>query len=310
MPANEAEKEIWNHHVAWSELANKLKRDRARARKAVLFFTILGGAFQTASGLPKSTEVQMTLGVAGFLALALVPVIAKVALKPEQTRMWLRARSISEGIKSEFYTYRAAADPYHEAATALKTLLTKTQSIREWGKDFAHLLAGISIKSEEPPAPLGPDDYVTHRINEQINNFYMPKAQLNARYAQRFRVIEIILTTATALLSAFATWVTTNPSASSLITSPLGPWVAVLTTIGGTIAAFVAEGRYDFQATTYYATAANLKDLVQKWDVVDGKPQPPSPEWSAFVKSSEETISAENRGWMAKLDDSQKKDDQ
>jgi hypothetical protein len=72
--------------------------------------------------------------------------------------------------------------------------------------------------------------------------------------------------------------------------------VAVVTTIGGTIAAYAAGSRYEFQATTFHATARQLKDLLGDW-AVGARP------WSDFVRGCEDAISAENRGWMAKLDD-------
>jgi hypothetical protein len=74
----------------------------------------------------------------------------------------------------------------------------------------------------------------------------------------------------------------------------------VLTTIGGSIATHAAAGRYDFQAATYYATARQLLDLAIGWEA--GGKAAPSKEWSEFVRGCEEAISAENRGWMAKLD--------
>jgi hypothetical protein len=98
-----------------------------------------------------------------------------------------------------------------------------------------------------------------------------------------------------AILSAIATLV------SDLNSALIGPWVAVVTTIGGTIAAHAAANPYDFQATTFFATARQLSDLVQQ---ASGK-RPPSKEWSTFVRSCEEAISAENRAWMAKLDEKQ-----
>ena len=294
---NEIEQELWDRHVAWSMVADRQKRFRTRARAWVLFLTIAGAALQTLS-----VQAGMAAGIAGTICLTVVPAIAAAWLRPEQTKKWLRARSISEGIKSEYHLYRAKAAPY-DAANPLETLHDKVKEIGEWGADMANLLAAVGRRGATPP-DIAPDTYIKNRVVEQIETFYEPKAHDNARIAESFRYTEIVLTIMTAILSAIATY-TMKTRAATGIAVPVGPWIAVLTTIGGTIAAFAAAGRYDFQATTYFATAANLKDLITGWQLKKCPP-PPDPEWSRFVNDCEATISAENRGWMAKLDDSQK----
>jgi len=297
--SHDIEQELWDKHVAWSLVADRLKRTRTRARTALLILTIAGAAFQTVAGTAKALQWGTIAGIAGTIALAFVPIIATLWLKPERTKRWLRARSISEGIKSEYHLFRAKAVPY-DGDNALTLLDAKIAEINGWGADMDDLRASIGTPGAEPP-DITPSNYVEKRINEQIDNYYEPKAKLNARLAQRFRVIEIGLTFVTAALSVLAN-MKRDPAAGVAV--PFAPWIAVLTTIGGTIAAFTFAGRYDFQATTYFATAANLKDLVRGWKLKNC-PAPPSPDWSDFVTACEATISAENRGWMAKLDDGQ-----
>jgi hypothetical protein len=298
---NASEREPWKEHIAWSILADRLKSRRTHARSTVLCLTIAGAALQTLAGT--CPQVKTAAGIAGTIALALVPVIAGYLLKPEETRKWLRARSISEGIKSEFYTYRAGAAPY-DGENPLLLLLAKFREIRNWGKDMLNLRAEIEEpKNPKPdPGPLGPNEYLAKRVYHQITEYYEPKAALNARMARRFRVLEILLAILTAVFSAIATASAAGNAGN--IKLHLGPWVAVLTTIGGSLAAYALAGRYDFQATTFLATAAQLKDLVADWSTAGAK-GPRSPEWSAFVRGCEEAISAENRGWMAKLEEKQ-----
>lgn len=293
------EQELWDKHVAWSLVADRLKRSRTTARTTALFLTIIGAALQTIAGTSKAIQWGTIAGILGTVALALVPLIATFWLKPEQTKRWLRARSISEGIKSEYHLFRAQAAPY-DADGALQRLDSKITEIDSWGADMENLRAAIGSPGETPPG-ITPATYVKDRIYEQINRFYEPKAKLNAQLAQRFRMIEIALTFVTAALSVLANM---KHDPVSGVAAPFAAWIAVLTTVGGTIAAFAAAGRYEFQATTYFATAANLKDLVRGWKLKDC-PGPPSQDWSTFVKNCEATISAENRGWMAKLDDAQ-----
>ena len=286
--------DFWDEHVAWSKVARRMKEQRSFWRSAVLALTVAGATLQTiAATMP---TFKLVAGSVSTVALALVPIFARYFLTAQQTAKWLRARSISEGLKSEIYTYRAGAEPY-AGTDGLDVLRTKMRAIRELGKDLEMDRAGAGSPTEPAPPPLDIKTYISRRVRQQIEQYYRPKAKTYANRAEQFRWIEIGFASLAAILSASATLI--NAPNSQLI----GPWVAVVTTIGGTIAAHAAANRYDFQATTSFATARQLSDLIQDWEA--GGKQAPSKEWSDFVHSCEEAISAENRAWMAKLDEKQ-----
>jgi hypothetical protein len=273
----------WDEHVAWSRAATRLKNRRSRARLAALLLTIFGAILQTVSATVP--VVQLAAGIAGTVALTLVPFIGLHFLKPEETKKWLRARSISEGIKSEIYTYRAAAAPY-DGAGAIQLLSDKVREIRDFGEDIILVRGRVEEGAEAAPGPLDANDYLKKRAKDQIQGYYEHKGDENVAMANLFRTVEIALAGAAAVLSGVATYAG----------GTLGPWVAVITTVGGSVAAYAAASRYEFQATTFFATARQLKDLVEDWELKRKS-------WSEFVRGCEEAISAENRGWMAKLDD-------
>jgi len=230
----------------------------------------------------------------GTLALALVPFLTRYFLTSEETSKWVRARSISEGIKSEIYIYRAGAEPY-TGTDASEILRRKVRDIRNWGRNVEVERAKIGSPTEPAPTKLLGDDYLQQRVYPQAGKYYRPNAKRNAELAERFRWAGIAMAGLAAVLSAIATFFGDAGSVK------LGPWVAVLTTVGGSIAAHAAASRYDFKATTFFATARQLEDLALDWQS-SGK-SAPSNAWSAFVRACEEAISAENRGWMAKLDE-------
>ena len=290
--------QLWDEHVAWSAAADKLKSRLTTARKIALTLTIAGAALQTLA--VTWNGARFAVGMAGTVALALVPFIGGYFLTAADTRRWLRARSISEAIKSEFFRFRASADPYHEDG-ALDRLLRKVREIRKWGEDMEVVRSRAAFTPGDPPPSLDAAAYLQRRIAQQVSQYYRPKAKQNASLAEQFRFVQILLAGIAAVLSALATFLSGNTSGTA---SAFGPWVAVVTTIGGSLAAHAAAARYEFQATTFSATARQLEDLSQDWQ--SSKKASPSPEWSAFVRDCEEVISAENRGWMAKLDDPSK----
>src|SRR5262249_17490665 len=125
----------WDEHVAWSETAGRLKSQRTVWRTVVLGLTILGATLQTIAATIPGVTVKLVAGALGTVALALVPFLARFFLTSEETSKWLRARSISEGIKSEIYSYLAGAEPY-AGGDALTVLRRKAREIRDWGRNL------------------------------------------------------------------------------------------------------------------------------------------------------------------------------
>ncbi len=152
----------WNEHVAWSETANRLKASRDRYRSLVLVLTVTGAVLATiASGSAESTA-RTTAGLLGAVSLAVIPFLTKYFLSAETTRNWLRARSISEGIKSEVYLYQAGAEPY-TGALAAATLRKKVRTIRDWGKSLELERAKNEVSQKPGPPPLDATSYITSR---------------------------------------------------------------------------------------------------------------------------------------------------
>jgi hypothetical protein len=122
---------FWDEHVAWSKVASGLKSSRTWWRRVVLSLTILGAALETIAATTQSSQA----GIAGTIALALVPFFTANLLTPASAKKWLRSRSISEGIKSEVYAYSANGELY-STGDGLETLRKKVTEIRKFGDDM------------------------------------------------------------------------------------------------------------------------------------------------------------------------------
>lgn len=288
---------LWDERVAWSMTADRLKSRRNFWRSLVLVLIICGAALQTLAAslasAPETSDARLIVAGAGAVALALVAFFNQMFLTPDSTRRWLRARSVSEGIKSELYTFRARAAPYDQA-NALELLNERVRGIVAWAQDLEGERRLIGAVTRPAPPWLDADKYVQLRVRQQIENYYRRRGTEEARLAKRFQTISTALAAIVAVLGAVATL-------GDDLSTAIGPWIAVVTTIAGSIATHAAASRYDFQATTFFATARQLEDLARAWSM-SGKEQF-TQEWSDFVRACEEAISAENRGWMAKLDE-------
>jgi uncharacterized membrane protein len=285
---SETVRNAWDEHVAWSSIASQRKSQRTTWRVIVLVLTILGALLSTLAATLTSETLQFAAGLAGTLALTFVPIFVGRFLSTQETSKWLRARSISEGIKSEVYKYCACAAPY-AGEDADEELGRKWREIRAFGDDLTELRARVTAPQKEPPPKLDPAAYLEQRVRQQITTYYRRAAKENADKAARFRAVEFVLAIIAAALGAVATFTASEG---------IAPWVAVVTTVGGSLAAYAAASRYEFQATTFYATARQLGDLAENWRKLD---------WSEFVRQCEDVISAENRAWMAKLADASDK---
>ncbi len=292
---------FWQDHLAWSDVADRLKRRLYHWRLAVLCLSIAGALFQTLSASPGLVGgAAWVFAIIGTVCLTLVAVFAKRYLTSKATEYWVRARSVSEGIKSVVFWYASRAAPYG-GPDALKTLTDQVRSTLEAAEDMA--LERAKAQPSADPTPTLPDAqaYITQRLLKQKDGYYRPRAKEMAKAAEHYGNAEFWLAVVAAVLGATATALHT-PLAESVGAGSdwlLGHWVAVLTTAGAAIAAHAAAGRFTAQATIFLATAARLDRIHQDW-IMANRPESGAP-WDEIVRQVEETISAEHRGWMAKV---------
>ena len=141
---------------------------------------------------------------------------------------------------------------------------------------------GIEPDGKPIPTVSGIDSFITERIDQQIHDYYWPRAARYRKLARRFRlagemlgVLALVLGAAT--VSFGARWIV--------------EWVPVLTTVGASLTAFVAASRYDQQIVEFLRTAQQLeylRDMCVETGMSDAE----------FIDACEGVISAENQGWM------------
>jgi len=295
-------KRYWQRHEHWSVLADTLKGRITKARTLSLWLSLGGAVLHTLTGFLRWPLAAKAASLGGALALAAVPFIAPRVLSADNIRKWLRARSVSEGLKSQVFRFLAGGPPYTGADR--DAVFEKTcHDTEKWVDELATDLASVTVSDSPVPAVSDPDSYVRLRVTEQIESYYRPKARLNARQARRFARLEL----ATAALAAVLGTVSSALQFGESGAKATGAWVAVLTTIGASIAAHAAASRFDLQARTFFATARELEDLRSLWEGQRAAGHAPGGEaWADLVGRCEDVISAENRGWMAKLDPEEK----
>ena len=212
--------------------------------------------------------------------------LGREILSPDQERLWITARSMAEALKAETFLFRAGATPYDGPEPAVK-LLDRLKELRNMVEE----LHSVTISPEErrkrlPEGPLSVEEYITERVDEQVNGFYRDRVQQYDRLMKNWRNFNLALGAVATVLGVLGKWT--------------GAWVAVITTITTSVAAYLYANRYQYLIISYQKTAQQLNDLKQAWKAKGAPDQDPE-ERNRFILECEEAISIENSAWMAKL---------
>jgi hypothetical protein len=290
-PAAGATDWVWRQQSIWSQTANQLKRDLTRWRAAALALTIIGAVLATLGTqvATVSSPAGKALLWAAAVAVGLVPVI-RPRFGHQAVEAWTRARSVSETLKEQVYTYLAGVCPYR-GTDRDQRLRGQADATLAAVDDLQPHTVGIQPKSRPLPAVRDVDGYVTIRVNEQIHGYYRTQAGKLQDRLRWLRAAEFTLAAAAVVAAA---------TAGSLGVKGAAAWVPVITTVSAALAAHVAAARYEFLLVEYARTAAQLERLR------DGRQPLADPGQAAhaddeFVAQCERVISAQNEAWMAKL---------
>jgi len=268
----------WHEQRVWSVVADRLKADLQRKRNGALALAIAGAVLSTAgAAIGLSTGPGKTLAFVSAACVGLAGLIrARVGTKAVQD--WTRARSVSETIKSEVYLALAGFRAADVDANVHK--------VADEAADLGEHRAGINLKKRDLPAINDVESYLRERVDDQINGFYEKRAvQLKAKL-KLFRGIEIGLAAVGVLLGA---------AAGAWEIDTVAVWVPVITTIGAAVAAHAAAERYSYLLVEYLRTAGELHRIRDRRGSAAALTD------EQLVRRAEETISIQNRAWMAKL---------
>jgi hypothetical protein len=290
---------IWARKIAWSHAANRLGANIRRARALLLALGCIGAILETlaATALARDPAAHTASAAAGSVCLAVATYIGSQWLTSAATRAWTLSRSVSEALKAEFYLCRARCGPYAADGRASR-LNAAAAEIEDAAADLAAQLAAAPPGGEPPPGDLDQAAYVATRVIGQVNRYLRPTAQRYARRVGLLRALTIGCGGLATVLGAIAAYLSAAPGRGG--SDPgLAAWVAVLTTIGASIGAYISEKRYDFLILAYVNSARRLETLVNEWRARAGCMEQPA--WDAFVRSCEDVIAGTNQSWMAKL---------
>ena len=269
----------WGRQSVWSQTADRLKDVIGRARRWALVLGVAGAVIATLAvviGLDDVTG-QAASAVAAALVAAAGFFRRRSAL--EAVEQWTLARSAAEALKAEVHLYLTRSDPYAQADRD-ERFQSRLDAVEAGVDELLHHARGIDPKDRPLPAVTDVESYVEHRLTPQID-WYAAKADWQAGRLDLLGRLQLGLGIVGAVLGVVA---------AVSATDTVAVWVPVVTTIAGSVAAYVGVERYEFLLVEYLRTAARLRRLRDRQSR-DG----------AFVKACEDLIGAQNDAWLARM---------
>jgi hypothetical protein len=284
-----------DQQALWSAAASRARRRIDAWRAVALELGVAGAIAATLATQVGAGGWATALRIVAAVALALVPVVLARRTGTQALQAWTRMRSVAEGLKTEQYLYLTGVPPY-AAGDADVRLARRVESVTDSASDLVGELVGLKPPTKQPPAVDDIETYVEHRVRQQIDGYYEPRAAHAWRQASWARRAVFGLTLIGAGLGAVAASLG-GDSAADVV----GAWVPVATTVAVAVTAHAASARYEQIAVTYLQTARQLDRLVRRWQLERAEAAAQAPENDAeLVRACEDVISLENQAWMAR----------
>jgi len=275
----------WGQYRVWAATSRALKSRLTHWSVGVLTLTLVGTALGTMGPfLPGPPAVRSALPWIAAVALGLAAYFTSQLLGDSAREAWVKTRAMAEGLKSECYLYVTRTAPFSgdDAAEVLgrrtEALLGSVSSV------LAVSVSGNDLSKGFPDAPWTVDDYVTRRVQEQIDSFYKVAIARHQRAVRKGQVTAIAFGVAAVILSASAGG---RPPGS-------GTWMAALlgavTTAAAAIAAWFQSGNHLQNALSYQAVVAKLGLLLAQRHM-------PGRE-ARLVADAESIFQAEHAAWL------------
>lgn len=286
----------WERQNVWSQAANQLKAGPQWRWRLRMSLTVAAAALALAASQLKPVSAAASVALAAAAAAVLAGVgLLRSQQDIEQTRRWTQARSVSEAIKADVFTFLAQSGEGQPAdrQEREKELDIQIQRLEREAGDLLPYTQGIQAETRRLPAVSDVETYLDVRVRQsQLKKYYEPNAARLRKQLRWAKAVEVGLALVAAALAAVAA-----------LSPNVGAWAAVVTTAVGAFTAYVASERFEFLWIEYSRTGSELRRLLDRRTAADGHLLA----GMDLVKECEDVISVQNQAWMAKWGEKEKK---
>jgi hypothetical protein len=276
----------WKDYRGWAAAARAHQGEYRQQAILVLVITCSAALFGALASIhwPDEGFILAASSLAAILV-AIGTVLGRHILDVNAQQKWLQARATAEAIQSECYRYAARCGEYSNRDAALRFEdRIETLSAAATSKG---LFADAQARAAARPGPtigMSPDWYRTHRLIDQ-RDWYRGRSGEHAATARLLRRIGLALGSVAAVLGVI--------SAAHLV-SWVAPFVAMITTVTTSVAAYGALGRQVYLAASYSAMVSQIDRLLalnNEGDLSDER----------LVEAAEDLLSSEHRAWADRV---------
>ncbi len=288
---------VWGKYREFALTSRKRKGELTSWRYRVLLFGIIGAVLGTLcqesiragfNNIDNLSWVPSALGWSSAIAIGLATYFGKEIVNPYQEQSWIRSRSMAEALKTEIYLFISNTTPY-DTDNKPEILIKKAEELLKQVEDLqTESISEEQKRKDMPTEDLTVDGYIEKRVDDQIHDFYIIRSDKLKQKMKRNKNIGLSLGVFAIVLGGLGA------------TGWTAGWVAVISTITASIAAYAYAGRYQYLIISYQATADKLERLCTAWKVM-GKTDADKEERNKFILGCEEVISIENSAWMAEM---------
>lgn len=287
MQGQETLQQVWDQQSVWSQSANRLKKSVEKARSRALMLAVAAALLGTAASqvMESSTWLGSALAFVASAAAGMSPLLARRG-GPAQMSEWIRTRAVSEALKGEIYTCLSGVGPYADRTNAAGFLAERAHRFRLDAVDLVRHTAGIAPEPRTLPPVTDIDTYTEHRLRQQVETYYRPKAVWMQNRVETLGRIELAFGGLSALLAAVA---------GVFAAEQLAAWAAVIASVSIAVSAHTIAQRYAYQHLEFLRTAEQLQHLLDRRGTQSAHTDESN---SAFVSQCEHVISIQNEAWM------------
>lgn len=212
-------------------------------------------------------------------------------------KKWIFFRAAAENLKREIFAYRTRTGAYRKTpgplfAQRLSGIVTKAMGTEinsayiepyDAAKGYPPKMYGEEAQ-DDGFSKLSPEDYIRIRLKGQISYYETKTGELRKKL-DWLQWTTYILAGAGALLAVFGQQV----------------WIAVATTVGTTIGAWIGQMQWENSVSTYNQNAANLNEIMLWWDGLTPAAQSLIENRDELVLRTETTLKNEYDGWVQQM---------
>jgi hypothetical protein len=286
---------VWADYRRCALRTHSLKGHLDRTRKIALLLVTVSAVLGVLSAqLPESYSPSRILAFLTAISAAVATYMTSHLLSLGIEREWVLCRAVAEALKSEAFRFMARAQPYDapDRATNDEVLSQKAADYRDRVSLGAFLkLPEGNLLERLPEDWLSMPAYLNVRVWDAIK-WYQSKAAHAATRANALTWVTIVLGGLAAALGA--------AHGVNQDLRFLTAWIAVITSISGSVTTYLFANRYRALVQSYETAALRLERLVGAWDRVREQDRPSRA--SEFVNQFEEVMLVENKQWVAEFD--------